>query len=133
MTFVSTAPLAVSIVLVLAMLVMALRPQRKVSHRLFAGFSFMFLCFSLYVINREGVFGFWTEHTRNLWGNQIWFDLLLMAFAVWALILERASKLKMNNLIWLLVILCSGSVGALLMISRVFYLESKLRVNLAAD
>ena len=38
--------------------------------------SFIFLLFSIFSWISEGAFGFWTEHIRNLWGNQIWFDLL---------------------------------------------------------
>lgn len=133
MTFVCTAPIAASTVLVLIMTIVALKPDLKISHRILAGLSLGFLCFSLYVISKEGVFGFWTEHTRNLWGNQIWFDLLLMTLGVWSLILERASKLKMKILNWLVVILCTGSVGVLLMISRLVYLESKLTGTRTSD
>ncbi len=39
--------------------------------------SLLFLLVSLQAVLREGPKGFWAEHTRNLWGNQIWFDLCL--------------------------------------------------------
>ena len=40
----------------------------------------LFLGWSLYTIASEGFFAFWGEHTRNAWGNQIWFDLLIAVF-----------------------------------------------------
>jgi len=42
---------------------------------------------------REAPLGFWVEHPRHLWGNQIWFDLLLAAGVAWALLVPRARRL----------------------------------------
>jgi hypothetical protein len=44
-----------------------------------AGLSAAFAVFSVIAVTREGPLGFWVEHSRNLWGNQLWFDLLLAA------------------------------------------------------
>ena len=39
--------------------------------------SFVFLLFSLYPVAVRGLVVFGTDHTRNLWSNQIWVALLL--------------------------------------------------------
>jgi hypothetical protein len=51
-----------------------------------AALSLLFLLFSIQAIMAEGLFGFWTEHTRNLWGSQIWLDLLLAVSIGWFLV-----------------------------------------------
>lgn len=45
--------------------------------------SAVFACLSLQGVITDGPFGFWAGHTRNLWGNQIWLDLLLAGGVVW--------------------------------------------------
>ena len=87
--------------------------------------SGLFLAWSLFAIVTDGPLGFWTEHSRNAWGNQIWFDLLLAITAAWTLIVPRAKVANMRVLPWLALILLTGSIGLLAMLSRVLYLESK--------
>jgi hypothetical protein len=127
MMFSSVFPIVVLIALSAVMLLLVLKPDLKIRPATLVAVSVSFLIFSVVVIVREGPFGFWTEHTRNLWGNQIWLDLLLLASACWFLLMPRASRLKMHSVLWLLLVLSSGSVGLLLMISRVLYLEDKER------
>ncbi|MCB1180233.1 MAG: hypothetical protein KDK36_21825 [Leptospiraceae bacterium] len=86
--------------------------------------SVAFLVFSLISVFAEGPFGFWTEHTRNLWGNQIWFDLLLGVSIGWYFILPRARKEKMNIFLWGIIVLSSGCIGFTAMVARLLYLES---------
>lgn len=83
-----------------------------------------FLAFSAIAAAVEGPLGFWPEHTRNLWGNQIWFDLLLAAGCCWALILPRARRVGMQPWPWLVLILCTGSIGLLLTVARLLFLEA---------
>ena len=90
-----------------------------------AAVSLLFLGFTLYAIAGEGPTGFWPEHTRNRWGNQIWFDLLCAAGLAWALMLPRARQVGMHPLPWLAVLVSSGSIGALLMYARLSYLEAR--------
>ena len=85
-----------------------------------------FLGFSLVAASVEGPLGFWPEHTRNLWGNQIWFDLLLAIATSWTLILPRARALKMQAGWWLLFIVCTGCVGLVAMLARCLFLEARL-------
>lgn len=84
-----------------------------------------FAAWSLVAIIHEGPTGFWPIHTENMWGNQVWFDLLIALTAGWVLILPRARALNMKLPLWLLFILCSGSIGFLAMLARVLFLENR--------
>ena len=91
--------------------------------------SLLFFIFSLQTVASEGVLGFWTEHTRNLWGNQIWFDLLLATGIGWFLVMPEAKSLGIRPLPWLLLIACTGSIGFLAMIARLLYLRERFAAN----
>jgi hypothetical protein len=84
----------------------------------------LFAAWSAAAIITEGQLGFWTEHTRNFWGYQIWFDLLLAASVAWGLIVPRAKIAGMQVLLWLALVLLSGSIGLLAMFARLLYLEN---------
>lgn len=90
-----------------------------------AAFAAAFLGWSLYTVATEGPVGFWPNHTANAWGNQVWFDLLLAIGTAWALLLPRARAVGMRPLPWLVLIVCSGSIGLLVMVARCKMLESK--------
>jgi hypothetical protein len=100
-------------------------PPPKGAWRAAAGLSLLFLAFSLVAVVSEGPFGFWTEHTRNLWGQQIWFDLLLAAGTAWAALLPQARALGMRPWLWLLAVVCTGSIGLLAMLARLLYLRER--------
>lgn len=89
------------------------------------GFALLFILWSLAAAVGEGPLGFWPEHTRNMWGNQIWFDLLLAIGVAWAFIVPRAKEQGMRLSLWLLLILSSGSIGVLIMVARLLYLQGK--------
>jgi hypothetical protein len=88
-----------------------------------AALSIAFLLFSLQAIISEGALGFWPEHTLNLWGNQIWFDLLLAVGIGWFLVVPQAKVQGMRLFPWLVLIVCTGSIGFLAMIARMLYLQ----------
>ncbi len=90
-----------------------------------AALSLLFLLFSVQAVITEGMLGFWTEHTRNLWGNQIWFDLLLAVGIGWFFVVPQAKALRMRPLPWLVLIGCTGCIGFLAMIARLLYLREK--------
>jgi hypothetical protein len=90
-----------------------------------ATLSLLFLLFSVQAIVSAGFLGFWVEHTRNLWGNQIWFDLLLGIGIGWYLVVPQAKALNMRLSIWLALIVCTGSIGFLATISRLLYLRER--------
>jgi len=94
-----------------------------------ATLSFLFLVFSLYAVLVEGPFGFWPEHTRNFWGNQIWFDLLLAVGIGWFLIVPQAKSVGMRPFPWLFLVLCTGSIGFLAMLARLLYLRENIAMS----
>lgn len=89
--------------------------------------SALFLIWSSFTVLTEGATGFWSEHTRNLWGNQIWFDLLFAAAVALTVMVPRARALGMRPLPWSLAVLATGSVALLAMFARMAYLESRKR------
>ncbi len=85
----------------------------------------LFFAGSLRAIATGGVFGFWAEHIRNDWNNQIFIDLLLSASCAYFLLLARARAVAMRVLPWFVAIAMTGSIGLLAMIARVLFLERK--------
>ncbi len=91
-----------------------------------AALSVVFAAFSLHAVSFDGILGFWTEHTRNAWGNQIWFDLLFAIGIGWYFAVPKARALGMRPVLWLFFILCTGSIGLLAMVARLLYLETRV-------
>ncbi len=85
----------------------------------------LFTAWSFYTVAAEGPLGFWPNHTANAWGNQVWFDLLLAIGIAWALLLPRSRTAGMRPLPWLVLIVCTGSIGLLAMLARCLFLESR--------
>ena len=119
---------AIAIVLLIAAAVALLRHQDKSrpgSWLVPAGLCTLFLGWSIYTAGTEGPLGFWANHTRNAWGNQVWFDLLLAVGVAWALLLPQARAAGMRPAPWLVLILCTGSIGLLAMLARCLFLETR--------
>lgn len=87
--------------------------------------SVLFLTFSVYAIASGGLLGFWTEHIRNFWGNQIWLDLLLSIGIGWSFVVPQSKALGMRPVPWLFLVVTTGSIGFLAMIARLLYLQEK--------
>ncbi len=94
--------------------------------------SALFLAWSVGAAIADGPVGFWREHTRNMWGNQIWFDLLLAIAIGWTLIVPPAKALGMHVGPWLLLIICTGCIGFLAMVSRFLYLTERAGQRVSA-
>ena len=90
-----------------------------------ATLSAAFAGWSLYAIVTGGPFGFWIEHTRNAWGVQIWFDLLLAATCALIFMVPEARRLGMIPLPWVALVLCSGAIGLMAMLARILYLRHR--------
>lgn len=127
MILTSILPLAAGVLLIFFIFITAYSngKRMKISWIFPAFISFIFLIFSLTTIVTEGFYGFWTEHTRNLWGNQIWFDLLLAAGIGWYLIVPRAKSRGMKLPMWGVLVVCTGCVGFMAMLSRMLYLDER--------
>ena len=87
-----------------------------------AALSATFLGWSVRAVAIEGPLGFWPEHIRNAWGNQIWFDLLLGVGTAFALLAPRARGQGMRLTPWFVAIACTGNVGLLAMFARYLFL-----------
>ena len=87
----------------------------------------LFLAWTLVAIVKEGLFGFWPNHSTDMWGNQVWFDLLLAIGIGWFLLAPRAKKTGMNLWLWLVGICTTGCIGLLAMLARYLYLEERQR------
>jgi len=94
-----------------------------------ATLALLFLGWSSYAAVTEGPTGFWPEHVRNAWGNQIWFDLLLAAGVAVAALAPAARAVGMNTRLWLLLVAATGSVGLLAMLARLRYLQGQKAVG----
>lgn len=101
------------------------RPPVRGSWVVPAGFAALLLAWSLFTIMREGFAAVWVEHTRNAWGNQIWFDLLMAAGLAFVLLLRRTRAVGMRSLPWLALVAVSGSVGLYAMLARCMFLEQE--------
>jgi hypothetical protein len=86
---------------------------------LFAGFS----AFTGVQIAQEGVTGFFTNHSQNLTGLQVWWDLIMCALIALFLIAPRARAMGMNMTLWGLFVGTTASIGLLAMCARLFWLE----------
>ncbi|WP_315899644.1 hypothetical protein [Qipengyuania gaetbuli] len=84
-----------------------------------------FAAFTAVTIAREGVLLVWTNHTENLWGVQVWWDLLFAVGIAVFLIAPRARAAGMNLVPWLLFVAATASIGLLAMVARLFWLEAR--------
>ncbi len=82
-----------------------------------------FAAFTAVQIWQDGIVMFWTNHTANLTGTQVWWDLLISVTIALFLIAPRARKAGMNVPLWTILVLGTASIGLLAMLARVFWLE----------
>lgn len=87
--------------------------------------SLAFFAFSAYTGLVEGPLGFWVEHTRNLWGNQIWFDLLMSTSIGWLFMVPQARALGMRLPVWLVLVAAAGNIGFMAMLARLLWLHEQ--------
>ncbi|QUD87897.1 hypothetical protein [Phenylobacterium montanum] len=123
-----TLPLVALAGFVATGLFIAVRPSATKAKGLWlvpAALASLFLAWSLYVVSKEGLLAFWPEHTRNAWGNQIWFDLLLSAGSAFSLLAPRARAAGMRPVPWFIFIVCTGSIGLLAMLARYMFVAER--------
>lgn len=82
-----------------------------------------FGAFTAVQIWQEGVMMFWTNHSQNLTGTQVWWDLIICAMVALFFVAPRARKVGMNVPLWAVFVGCTASIGLLAMIARLFWLE----------
>ncbi|MEX0343138.1 MAG: hypothetical protein AB3N06_11155 [Erythrobacter sp.] len=114
------------IVAAVAVLLYILSGSPKVgSAILAAALSAGFAAYTAVSIAQEGVVLVWTNHTQNLWGVQVWWDLLFAVGIAAFFIAPRARAAGMNLLPWLLFVGATASIGLLAMVARLFWLEQR--------
>jgi hypothetical protein len=116
---------------VIAILASAMRPGAPGNAVLAGALSAGFGAFTAVTIAAEGVWPVIVNHTSNLWGVQVWWDLLFSLSIAFFLILPRARAAGMNVAAWTVFILATASIGLLAMCARLFWLE-KARESRAA-
>lgn len=127
-------PVIVAVAFVAFALGLALRPVdgAPVPWWLPAILSGLFAAWTLYAVLGAGVTGFWDEHVNGLWGNQVWFDLLLAAGVALTFMVPEARRLGMRPLPWVILVVCTGSIGLLAMTARVMVLRARAQRGEAA-
>lgn len=82
-----------------------------------------FAAFTAVQIGQEGVVGFFTNHSQDLTGLQVWWDLIMCALIALFFIAPRARRQGMNVPLWALFAGTTASIGLLAMCARLFWLE----------
>lgn len=122
----ATLPVIASVLFLLTMTLSAAGIWRRHGAWLVpAMLSAAFLAWSMHAVAVGGVFGFWSEHVRNAWSNQIWCDLLLGVALAWILLLPRARAVGMYIWPWLALVVGTGGVGLYAMMARCLFLERR--------
>ena len=83
-----------------------------------------FAAFTAVQIWQDGIVMFWTNHSVNLTGVQVWWDLVITVMVALFFVAPRARKQGMNVPLWGLFVACTASIGLLAMIARLFWLEN---------
>lgn len=99
------------------------KPQTIGSPAIAAALSGGFAAYSGVTIWAEGLLPVLINHTSNLWGVQVWWDLLFSLTIALFLIAPRARAQGMNLPLWTLFIVATASIGLLAMCARLFWLE----------
>ncbi len=77
----------------------------------------------------EGVMPVLENHTNNLWGVQVWWDLIFAVSIALFFIAPRARKVSMNVPLWALFVASTASIGMFAMIARLFWLENQAKAQ----
>jgi len=108
---------------VVAIMAAALRPGATGAPLLAGALAAGFAAFTAVTIATEGLFPVILNHTTNLWGVQVWWDLLFALGIATFLVLPRARAAGMTVWPWIALILATASIGLLAMCARLFWLE----------
>lgn len=84
-----------------------------------------FTGFSVVTFLQDGLLPFWTNHTTNLAGNQVWLDLLIAVSIALFLIAPRARAVGMSMWPWSLAVMATASLALLPMLARLIWLEHR--------
>lgn len=82
-----------------------------------------FVGFTAITIAAEGPLGFLQNQQVNLWGVQVWYDLIIALAIAITFVAPRAKAAGMNVLVYIIATGLTGSIGLLAMVARLFWLE----------
>ena len=82
-----------------------------------------FTAWTIYTLSVDPPLTFWTNHTTNATGNQVWFDLLMSVSMAFVVLMPRARALNMALLPWAIFVVVTASIGLFAMWARVLFLE----------
>lgn len=115
--------IAIAIAAVIAFIVVVMQQRVIGSALLAAVLSATFGGFTIVQLWHEGLVMFWTNHSANLTGVQVWWDLVSAVLVGLFLIIPRARAAGMNVLPWAIFVGLTASIGLLAMVARLFWLE----------
>jgi hypothetical protein len=90
-----------------------------------AGFAVLFWVQSLCAVWNDGLATFWVNHTANMVGNQVWFDLLFVVSIAFFAMAPRARAQGMPLWPWAVATVCVAGLALLPMLARLLYLEER--------
>ncbi|MEO1591017.1 MAG: hypothetical protein AAFU71_06965 [Cyanobacteria bacterium J06632_22] len=85
-----------------------------------------FIVFSVVTVVNDGLPQFWINHTTNMTGNQVWFDLIFAVAVAFYLIAPRAKAVGMPLFPWALAVILTANVALLPMLARLIWLEKQV-------
>lgn len=109
----------------IAVIAIATAKDRTGSAALAAALAAGFGALTAVTIWSEGVWLVVENHTLNLWGIQVWYDLLFSVSIALFFVLPRARAAGMNVLPWIVFVALTASIGLLAMVARLFWLERR--------
>ena len=110
-----------------ALLLLAFRGPVQESWKLAAVLAVGFIGLSVFPIVQEGYFGFIPNHTQDLWGTQVWYDLVIAVTVALVFVVPRARAVGMKTTPWVIATAFTGCIGLLPMVARLFWLEANAR------
>lgn len=111
------------LVAVAAIASIVMREQKIGSAALAAALCGGFAAYTTGTIYAEGVLPVLANQSSNLWGVQVWWDLLIAITIALFLIAPRARAQGMNLPLWTVFVVATASIGLLAMVARLFWLE----------
>lgn len=90
-----------------------------------AFYAVAYAAFTTFAIAADGALTFWTNHSSNWIGNQVWIDLVIAIAIGWILILPEARSRDMNIPFWLVFVVLTATIGFGAMFARLLYLRAQ--------
>ena len=110
-----------------ALLLLAFRGPVQESWKLAAVLAGGFIALSAIPIAQKGYLGFISALTRELWGIQVWYDLVGAVTVALMFIVLRTRAVGMETTPWVIATAFTGCLALLPMVARLFWLEAHAR------